>query len=104
MIAIPQDKLPALIRAAYDLSVPVGLGFIHARPGSLTDDEVAQIIQPEGRIAASMDYVNGRQCKLTVFRAEDGALSIRDTWFDHSDRQLRQLMDEIGVEATHPTP
>lgn len=96
-IAIPQDKLPDLIRAVYDMSRPVGMGFIHAQPGTLSDDEVASIIKPEGRIAASMDYVKGRQCKMTVFRADDGSLSIRDYWFDHSDHQLQQLLATIGV-------
>lgn len=99
MISIPADKLPALVRAVYDMSVPVGLGFIHAQPGSLTDEEVASIIKPEGRIAARMDYVNGRQCKMTVFRADDGSLSINDHWFDHTDGQLQHLLEEIGVAA-----
>lgn len=99
MIAIPQDKLADLIRGAYDMSVPVGLGFIHAQPGSLTDDEVSAIIKPTGRIAASMDYVKGRQCKMTVFRDGDGNLSINDSWYDHSDTQLRRLLESIGVQA-----
>jgi hypothetical protein len=97
MITIPQEKLRDFIRTVYDMSVPVGLGFIHAKPGSLSDDEVDSIIRPTGRIAASMDYVNGRHCKMTVFRADDGTLTIRDNWFDHSDDQLAQLLESIGV-------
>lgn len=98
-ICIPEGKLPALVRAVYEMSVPVGLWFIHAKPGSLTDDEVASLINPAGRIAVSMDYVRGRQCKMTVFRADDGALSIRDEWFDHTDEQLARLLDVVGVAS-----
>lgn len=103
MITIPQDKLPALVRTVYDMSRPVGLGFLHAKDGSLTEAEVDVIIQPTGRIAASMDYVNGRQCKMTVFRADDGTLSINDYWHDHSDSQLQQLLDVLGIEVS-PAP
>lgn len=99
MIMIPKNKLADLIRGAYDMSVPVGLGFLHAQPGSLTDDEIAAIIKPTGRIAASMDYVKGRQCKMTVFRDADGNLSINDSWYDHSDSQLRRLLEAIGVQV-----
>jgi hypothetical protein len=99
MITIPQDKLHDLVRTAYDMSVPVGLGFLHAQPGTLTDEEVAAIIEPSGGIAASMDYVKGRACKMTVFRAEDGTLTIPDDWYDHSDEQLQQLLEAIGVEV-----
>ena len=98
-IVIPDEKLRDLVRAVYDMSVPVGLGFLHATEGSLSDEDVNRLIHAEGRIAVKMDYVKGRQCKMTVFRAADGTLTIHDQWFDHSDRQLEKLLELLGVTA-----
>jgi hypothetical protein len=98
----PASKLPDLIRAVYDLSVPVGLGFLHAKPGSLTDAEVADIIElskDHPYYAARMDYVNGRQCKMKVRRAQGGELEIPSHWPDHTSEHLSELLRRIGVSV-----
>lgn len=98
MITIPKDKLNDLIRHVYDMSQPVGLGILHFTPKPLSDEEIASMIHPEGRQAVRMDYVNGRQCKMSVFRKEDGDYEIYDTWYDHSPEQLDELLEKLGVE------
>jgi hypothetical protein len=98
MIDITGVDLPKFIKEVYALSVPAGLGFMHFR--ALTDDEAQRIIDREGdngRIAASMDYVNGRQCKMTIFRKLNGKLEINDSWSDHTSSQLDELLRRCGV-------
>jgi hypothetical protein len=73
------------------------MGFMHAKPGGLTDEEASLYIDTDNRVAVSMDYVKGRACKMTVFD-EDGKLSIRDQWFDHSDSALEELLKSVGVQ------
>jgi len=98
MIDITGSNLVDVVRAAYDLSSPQGLGFIHFEAGGgLTDDEVdSLIITDNDRIAVSLDYVKGRACKLTVFKDED-KLFIDNCWYDHSESALLELVDRIAV-------
>jgi hypothetical protein len=99
MIDVTSAEPIEIVKAAYEFSVPQGLGFIHAEPGGLTDDEAQEILDrnpPNGRIVASMDYVKGRACKMTIFREGD-RIFIRDNWFDHSDRDLIALLSRINV-------
>lgn len=96
MIDVTGCKLTDLVKAAYDLSSPQGLGFLHHEEGTLTDEQADSMINEEGQIAVSMDYVKGRACKMTVFR--DGEkLFIRDTWYDHTENQLMRLLDMVAV-------
>lgn len=100
MIKLPADiDLKKFIQKTYEMSSPHGMGFFHAKDGGLTDAEAENIIArngAEGRIAASMDYVHGRACKMTVFR-EEGELFVRPTWYDHSFGQYQRLLAEFGV-------
>lgn len=98
MIDITSVDLKKFVKEVYALSSPAGLGFLHFKPGELSD-EAAQAIIDRGDecIAASMDYVNGRQCKMTVFRKPDGKLEIGDNWFDHSTGQLTDLLERCGI-------
>ena len=87
-----ETKVDDVIRAAYDLSTPQGLGFLHARPGGLDDETIARIKESEsGLYAASMDYVHGRAVKLTIRRDGDICYIPADSWFDHSLDHLREL-------------
>lgn len=98
-VEIPANKLREAIKLAYDYSSPQGLGFLHARYGRLDEQTVDEIINcedPNGRIAASMDYVHGRACKFTVIRHER-QLFIRPRWYDHSDNQLESLLADLGI-------
>ena len=96
MIRITEDQLRPLIAAAYNMSRLVGMGFLHAKEGPLSDAEIELIVKPTGNFAANMDYVHGRQVKMTVFRDADG-LSIRGEWYDHTNSQFARLLDEVGV-------
>lgn len=94
MIDITGANLVEVAKAAYDLSVPQGMEFLHAIDGPMSNEHAASLIK-DGRLALQMDYVNGRACKLTVFRYE-GKLLIRNNWFDHSEDDLIELLDRIG--------
>lgn len=96
-IEITGTDLTRFIQEAYDLSRPRGMGFIHATPGPLPAEEAASFIRPEGSVAVSLDYVRGRACKMTVWRRGD-RLFIHDTWFDHSDTALAELLRRTGAQ------
>ena len=95
MIDITNSNLIDVVKAAYDLSKPQGLGHMHFQPGSLTDDEALEIINPCDCIPVMMDYVKGRSCKFNVYK-RDGRLLIHDVWYDHSDSDLKELLKRIG--------
>ena len=97
MINITDADLTELVKAAYNLSSPVGMGFLHYQEGELSDDEANALIDNDSNIPVSLDYVKGRACKLSVF-ADEGNLYIRDNWFDHSESQLDLLLSSIGIE------
>lgn len=101
MIDLTGVDLVDLVKAAYDLSVPQGMGVIHFTPEALTDEEASVLLSRESgsrSVALSLDYVKGRAVKLTVWR--DGeTLTTRDEWFDHSPEQFRELLDRVGCRA-----
>ena len=99
-IDITGANLRVLVKKAYELSSPQGLGFLHFTPGNdLPDAEVDEIL---GRRQVSMDYVRGRSIKMHVLE-KDGKRFIRDRWYDHSLDQLQSLLTAIGVNATVTT-
>jgi hypothetical protein len=96
-IDITGVNLREFIKAAYDLSRPQGLGFIHARSGPLADEVVDEILKSGGRRhAARMDYVLGRAVKMNIFD-DDGQLTIHDTWYDHTPEDLDELLSRCGI-------
>lgn len=97
MIELPEGAdLVALVKGAYALSRPQGMGFLHFSEGDLTDDQARGLIRDESRTPVSLDYVAGRAVKFTVFR-ENGKLFVDRTWFDHSEREYRELLARVGV-------
>ena len=95
MIEVTGCDLVELAKAAYDLSVPQGLGFLHFEEGGLSDDEAKSLIKEDSLSPLSLDYVKGRACKLTVFKDND-RLYINDKWFDHTEGQLAELVSRIN--------
>lgn len=97
--------LGELVRGAYDLSIPAGLGDLHYTPGGLSDDEVEVILGNclgvgYNHLAVALDYVKGRGCKMNVFKGEgeeEGRLYIERNWFDHTDKQLIELLKRVNV-------
>lgn len=100
MIQLPDGiNLVTFVQRVYEMSQPQGMGIMHFQAGGLPEDDAKRIIEregPDGRIAASMDYVHGRACKMTVFR-ENGHLYVRPSWYDHSASQYKKLLSEFGV-------
>ena len=104
---IRQDKiditgidLRKLVKEAYNLSQPQGLGFIHFQPGPLPEEDVNEILsrfEDDERYAVSMDYVRGRAVKLHVWQEGD-RLFTDARWYDHSDAQLRLLLMRVTEE------
>lgn len=98
-IEVTGVSLENLVRAAYNPSEPRGLGHLHFKPGDLSDEDVAAIIDrgKNSRLhAVRMDYVNGRAVKFNVRRDGD-RLFIQNRWYDHSDNQLRDLLAAVGL-------
>lgn len=99
MIDITGIPLTEVAKAAYDLSRPQGMGFLHYQEGSLSDEDAAKLVNEDHRSCPlEMDYVRGRAVKLTVFR-KDGKLLILNKWFDHSESDLEELLSRIGVKS-----
>ena len=100
-IDVTDVDLRELIKAAYDLSRPVGLGRLHYRAGELDDETIDDILGSADNynVRLCMDYVHGRAVKLTVLKDLDGGLYICNPWFDHSARQLGELLNRVGVEV-----
>ena len=102
MIDVTGCDLRELVKAAYDLSRPQGMGYLHYVEGPLDEASVDEIVSresPRGHVRLSMDYVKGRAVKLTVFK-DDEKLVIRSNWFDHSDELLNALLRRIGIAKT----
>lgn len=94
-IEITGCDLVALVKKAYALSRPQGLGFLQHREGELSDADAQQIVDsPRG---INMDHVHGRAVKFRV-RTEGDRLFVQDSWYDHTDAQLRELLQSVGIQ------
>ena len=98
MIEITGCSLTDVVQAAYDLSRPQGLGFLHYTPEPLSGEEALQYVDDTSPCPVCLDYVKGRACKLTVHK-DDGRLFIREPWYDHTDAQLAELLKRIGADV-----
>ena len=114
MIEVTGCDLRVLVKKAYELSVPLGMGHLHYKAGVLDDATVDKILASANiysEIRLVMDYVHGRAVKLSVFRQQSNGESptweylnakgpelwwIYDQWPDHSAEQLDQLLSAIG--------
>jgi hypothetical protein len=100
MIELKGVDLRKFVQRVYALSSPQGLGIMHFQDGGLSDADADAILERDkkGRVAASMDYVHGRACKMTVFRDEDDKLYVREMWYDHTRDDLKELLAAFGIE------
>jgi len=101
MIDITGVDLKEFVKKVYELSKPQGLGFLHYESGGLSDEEAQFIVDNcynPTRFAVAMDYVKGRACKMTVHKNGD-KLEIKDSWYDHSENQLKELLSHFGLEV-----
>lgn len=85
-------------QAVYELSSPQGLGFLHFTPEPLSEEEAKQLIHVDDKYCVlKMDYVRGRACKMYV-HVKDNRWTIPDTWYDHTDRIFKQLLDAFQIK------
>jgi hypothetical protein len=101
IVRIPHFLLVEFIQKAYDLSQPQGMGLLHFRPGSLSQDEALQIIHKGDGRTIHMDYVHGRAVKLTIPHDIGGHyIKFRDTnpWYDHTPQQFNELLRVLRLD------
>lgn len=95
---IPADRLNLAVRTAYDLSVPQGLGFLHAQPGAMTEEEAEQVINITPGRAIRLDYVKGRAVKLSLNKDEEGYyVHDHGDWYDHGPRLWDEFKRIVGA-------
>jgi hypothetical protein len=101
MIEVTGINLVEFVQEVYNLSVPLGLGHLHYTDSDLSVDEAMLIIRQseDYQTAVAMDYVNGRACKMEVFK-EDDKLYVRTPWHNHTDKQLEDLLGKFGIDVT----
>lgn len=105
MIEITGVDMVKFIKKVYELSRPLGMGFLHFTPEPLTDKEAKELIlKKSDKLKCSLDYVRGRSCKMSVFKEVEGnflnkkeRLFVKEPWFDHTDSQLKELLEHCGV-------
>lgn len=97
-IELPKDvDLVALVKKAYELSRPQGMGMLHFQPGPLPDHVAPQLVGKEtSPFPVNLDYVMGRAVKFTVTR-HLGRLFVAPRWFDHTEADYRELLASVGV-------
>lgn len=95
-----------MIKKAYDLSVPQGLGFLNAERGPLPDTDVEGVLQTcrDSQIEyLSIDYLKGRSIKLYIHQVLDDQRKcfvdhpdvkfyMYPYWYDHSTQALEELL------------
>ena len=100
MIDITGVDLQQFVKDVYDLSVPQGLGFFHAREGGLSDQDADDILSRGNDWSVfNMDYVHGRACKMGVSK-KNGKLFINSPWYDHTDEQLQELLSRHNIDIS----
>lgn len=89
----------AFATAAFDLSPPPRLAHLGLAPRQISPEVLDQIVgdfdigaQEGTLLALRLDYVEGRGCKMSMWRDADGQLYIRDMWYDHDQDDLAALL------------
>lgn len=97
--------LRALVSRAFDMSNPQGMGYLHHKPGPITEEEINSVLQDSnkpGELAVRADYIRGRSVKLTVWKDEDGKYLIYGPdWLDHSPEDLNELVRPYVTRTVH---
>ena len=99
MIDITDVNMVEFVKKVYELSRSQGMGMMHFVEGPMSDEDAQSLINDDRTV--SMDYVSGRACKMYT-RIQDGRIVINDSWYDHSDSQLAELLEHIGLGEDVP--
>lgn len=124
MIEVTGLNVVKFVSSVYELSQPVGMGFLHFEPGDIPDEvlhkvveqmdsninkvikekiikvddpEVAKPIDSFKQCVLNLDYVLGRQCKMNIWIDQDKKLWIRDFWYDHHFHAFEDLLDAVNM-------
>lgn len=104
--SVPQEKLGEVLAAAFDLSRPQGLGFLHYKPGSadaeMFRDDIKRAIAADTSKpffkSIHLDYVQGCACKFSIRYDADGWFVEGPRWYDHSPEALLELVNRCGLK------
>ena len=81
IVTIPQEKRAAALAALYNASAPLGMGWLQARNGTMTEEQAQALIDgtvdsgdyeriPGQRHEPYFDYLYGRPLKLNLSKPE----------------------------------
>ena len=99
-VEVPESVVTDLVRKAYDLSKPVGMGMIHFQPGPIPEpivDDLVRLMNKTGYL--TMDYTLGRQVKFTILKIGNRYF-VHKTWRDHTKEDLVILLASVGVQLS----
>ena len=101
-IRVPMDKLPALLRKAYELSQAQGMGFLQNHTDGLPDVAIKGMIDQaqtglnDFSKAIRLDYVQGRALKLNIMHDAEGYyLEDHGAWYDHGEYAWKELIEVL---------
>lgn len=99
MITLPANiDLVALVKKAFDLSSPQGMGYLHHTPLPMPNSLAKEILaNGHGSVVFSMAYVRGRAVKFTVHRLPNGDLIAPARWFDHTIGDYIELLGAFNI-------
>jgi hypothetical protein len=77
----PKQKLAALVWAAFQASVPMGMGFLHSSAAARQTkdtilDQLSVTESPDGTVSVRTDYVCGRMMKTHFAVNADGVATV----------------------------
>lgn len=105
MIDVTGIDLVEFVKKVYELSKPKGMGHMHFQAGPLDQtmaERIVELSKDDGTFALCTDYVEGRACKMNVWRHDrsnppKNGLFIHATWYDHTDAQFAELLSAMGL-------
>jgi hypothetical protein len=97
---VTREKVVEFVKKVYELSKPLGLGFMHFTENPLSDEDAEGCFGlVDGDTYVSMDYVHGRSCKMRMTVDKNGIARINTPWYDHTNEQTSELLAVFGVKA-----
>ncbi len=93
------EVLRAIVQASFDSAVAVGMGRLHYNSSTkMSRNEAEKFIDKKtwdqpNRTVVEMDYVGGRQCKTTIWRAEKNHFTIATHSFERDRGSIREMLE-----------
>jgi hypothetical protein len=99
MIEITGVDLKRFAKKVFQLSEPTER---HSSVDPMSDTSMGIVLKTAGirnwrKYVLDMHIVQGRACNMTVFENDQGRWFIQDTWYGHTEEQLRELLEHCGV-------